>query len=216
MASKLPTRKQFQPYLAEFLGTFLLILLGESALAQTLLSHNTYGSYLTVNLAFAVGLSLSSLLSFPSPDVNPAVTLTLALLRPSRTSARTIALKLLSQFLGAFVGAAAVYLTYRSAIASFDPQYSVPGTSIINTHASAGIFATYPSALYNSNWEAAWSEGLGSAVLMFGVLAIADPVAQRRFAGPHVSLFLLLLGIGASLGWQTGYVSFLPFPLLDE
>jgi aquaglyceroporin related protein len=108
------------------------------------------------------------------------------------------------------VEAAIVYLTYRSVIAAWDPEYTIPGGSILSPtgHAPAGIFATYPSAFFKSNWEAGWQEGLGAAVLMFGALAISDPANAERLPVPQLLIFLLLVAIGASLGWQTGYVSF--------
>jgi glycerol uptake facilitator-like aquaporin len=41
---------------------------------------------------------------------------------------------------------------------------------------------------------------------MFGSLSISDPGNAHRFPAPQLSMFLLLLSIGAALGWQTGYV----------
>jgi aquaglyceroporin related protein len=40
--------------------------------------------------------------------------------------------KLFAQFLGGFVGAAIVYINYRSAIAAWDPEYTIPGGSILS------------------------------------------------------------------------------------
>ncbi|OJJ42079.1 hypothetical protein ASPZODRAFT_20805 [Penicilliopsis zonata CBS 506.65] len=202
---------QLKPYLAEFLGTALLIVIGDGVVAQCLLSDYQYGTWLSINLAWAAAVCLSGYLADPSPTINPAVTLCLALVRPSPTTTgnwrRTIPGKLAAQFLGGFVGAAMVYLNYRSAIHAWDPEYTIPGGSILSPsgHHSAGIFATYPAAVFTSNWEAVFSELLGSAVLMFGSLAISDPINARRFPAPQISLFLLLLMIGAALGWQTGY-----------
>jgi aquaglyceroporin related protein len=122
--------------------------------------------------------------------------------------------KLFTQFLGGFVGAAIVYINYRSAIAAWDPEYAIPGGSILSPTGdnSAGIFSTYPSAFFNSNWEAAFQELLGSASLMFGPLSISDPMNSSRFPAPQISIFILLVGIGTALGWQTGYLSSSPSP----
>ena len=203
------------PYLAEFLGTALLIVIGDGVVAQCLLSDYQYGTWLSINLAWAAAVCLASYLSDPSPTINPAVTICTALVRPSAGQWKTIPGKLAAQFLGGFVGAALVYVNYRSAILAWDPEYTIPWGSILSPtgHHSAGIFSTYPAAFFSSNWEAVFSEVLGSAVLMFGCLAISDPANAHRFTAPHLSLFLLLLSIGAALGWQTGYVS---LPLVTD
>lgn len=204
------SRRSLKPYFAEFLGTSLLIVLGDGVVAQCLLSDYTYGTWLSINIAWAAAVCLSSYLSDPSPAINPAVTICMAIIRPSAGQWRTIPGKLFAQFLGGFVGAAIVYLNYRSAIHAWDPELTVPGGSILSPkgHHSAGIFSTYPSAFFSSNWEAALQELLGSAVLMFGVLSISDPVNAQRYPAPQLSMFLLLLAIGAALGWQTGYVRY--------
>lgn len=202
------SRTTVKPYLAEFLGTALLIVIGDGVVAQCLLSDYQYGTWLSINLAWASAVCISGYLSDPSPTINPAVTICLALIRPSTGQWRQIPGKLAAQFLGGFVGAALVYINYRSAIAAWDPEYTIPFGSILSPtgHHSAGIFSTYPALVFESNWEAAFSELLGSAVLMFGSLSISDPRNAHRFPAPQISVFLLLLMIGAALGWQTGYV----------
>lgn len=218
MAITLPklSRRDLKPYFAEFLGTALLIVLGDGVVAQCLLSNYQYGTWLSINIAWAAAVCLSAYLSDPSPTVNPAVTICLAIIRPSAGQWKRLPAVLAAQFLGGFVGAAIVYLNYRSAIMAWDPEFSVPWGSILSPlgHHSAGIFATYPSAYFSSNWEAVFQEGLGAAVLMFGVLAISDPANGGRFPAPQLAMFVLLLSIGAALGWQTGYVSLcFPYPM---
>lgn len=201
-------RRVLKPYAAEFLGTALLIVIGDGVVAQCLLSDYNYGTWLSINLAWASAVALSGYLSDPSPTINPAVTICLALVRPSEGQWKQIPGKLAAQFLGGFVGAAIVYMNYRSAIKAWDPEYTIPGGSILSPvgHHSAGIFSTYPGAFFESNWEAVFSEMLGAAVLMFGCLSISDPANSHRFPAPQLASFLLLLMIGAALGWQTGYV----------
>ncbi|GAB7351764.1 hypothetical protein MBLNU459_g2341t1 [Dothideomycetes sp. NU459] len=201
------SRKTLKPYFAEFLGTALLIVLGDGVVAQCLLSNYTYGTWLSINIAWAAAVCLSGYLSDPSPAINPAVTICMAIIRPSPGQWKLLPGKLIAQFLGGFVGAAIVYINYRSAILAWDPELTIPGGSILSPsgHHSAGIFSTYPSAFFESNWKAALQELLGSAVLMFGVLSISDPANAQRFPAPQLSMFLLLLAIGAALGWQTGY-----------
>lgn len=199
------SRRNLKPYTAEFLGTTLLVLIGDGVVAQCLLSDYTYGTWLSINLAWASAVVLTLYISNPSPACNPAITLALALLRPSKLQWRQLPGKLLAQFLGGFTGAALVYAEYYSAIARWDPEYTIPGGSILSPqgHHSAGIFATYPSADFKSNWEAVLTETLGASVLMFGVLAIND--GRDREGGREFALFALLLAVGAACGWQTGY-----------
>ncbi|KAL4861708.1 hypothetical protein BDV12DRAFT_179858 [Aspergillus spectabilis] len=202
-----PLLRSLRPYTAEFLGTALIIVIGDGVVAQALLSDYQYGTWLSINLAWASAVCLSGYLSNPSPSCNPAITLVRALIRPERGQWQTLPGKILAQFLGSFVGGALVYINYRSAIAAWDPELTIPGGSILSPsgHHSAGIFCTYPAAFFASNWEAVFSEVLASAVLMFGALSIGDPVNATRFQSPQLSMFLLLLAIGAALGWQTGY-----------
>jgi glycerol uptake facilitator-like aquaporin len=211
-------RRALKPYLAEFLGTALLIVLGDGVVAQCLLSDYQYGTWLSINIAWASAVCLSGYLSDPGPTINPAVTICTALVRPSAGQWKTIPGKLAAQFLGGFVGAAIVYINYRSAIKAWDPEYTIPWGSILSPsgHHSAGIFSTYPSAFFESNWEAVFAEVLGSAVLMFGCLSISDPGNAQRFPAPQLSMFLLLLSIGAALGWQTGYVCSICYFVLVE
>ncbi|KAL4909786.1 hypothetical protein BDW74DRAFT_43691 [Aspergillus multicolor] len=196
-----------KPYAAEFLGTALIIVIGDGVVAQALLSDYQYGTWLSINLAWAAAVCLSGYLADPSPVCNPAISIIMALVRPQPDQWRRLPGKLLAQFLGGFVGAAIVYINYRSAILAWDPEYTIPGGSILSPrgHHSAGIFCTYPAAFFSSNWEAVFNEALGASVLMFGVLSISASANAHRFQSPQLSMFLLLLAIGAAVGWQTGY-----------
>jgi aquaglyceroporin related protein len=199
-------RNTLRPYLAEFVGTALLILIGDGVVAQALLTEYRYANFLSVNLAWASAVALSC---YIGATVNPSITLASAIIRPSKLQWQQLPFKIAAQFSGAFVGAALVYAQYASAIAAWDPEFTVPGGSILSPqgHHSAGIFATYPAEHFGSNWEAAVAEFLGSAVLAFGVYAVADG-RNEVLKAPQFGLFALMVAIGASMGWQTGYVSF--------
>jgi aquaglyceroporin related protein len=213
MALRIPPplhRSTLRPYLAEFIGTLLLILIGDGVVAQALLTNFQYANFLSVNLAWASAVALSC---YIGASVNPAITLASAIIRPSKLQWQQLPGKVAAQFGGAFCGAGLVYAQYASAIAAWDPEFSVPGGSILSPqgHHSAGIFATYPAAHFGSNWEAAVAEFLGSAVLALGVYAVADE-RNGGLKAPQFGLFGLMVAIGASMGWQTGYVSFFDFP----
>lgn len=205
------TRSDLKPYFAEFVGTALIVLIGDGVIAQCLLSDYKFGTWLSINLAWAVAISLSGYLSDPSPTVNPAVSITMALIRPSAGAWKQLPGKIAAQVLGGFVGAALLYANYVSAIDAWDPERTIPGGSILSPtgHNSAGIFATYPTVHYadGDKWGPALNEALGAGFLMFALLTISDPLNKERFVAPQFSIFATLLGIGAALGWQTGYVS---------
>lgn len=208
MAVRIPAslhRSGLRPYLAEFIGTLLLILIGDGVVAQAVLTDFYYANFLSVNLAWAAAVALSC---YVGAAVNPAITLASAIIRPTKLQWAQLPGKMAAQFLGAFVGAALVYLQYASAIKAWDPEYTIPGGSILSPqgHHSAGIFATYPASHFGSNWEAAVTEFLGSSLLAFGASAVADP-KNEGLKAPQFMMFALMVAIGASMGWQTGYVS---------
>ncbi|KAK6003140.1 hypothetical protein QM012_000985 [Aureobasidium pullulans] len=206
MAVRIPAslhRSGLRPYLAEFIGTLLLILIGDGVVAQAVLTDFYYANFLSVNLAWASAVALSC---YIGAAVNPAITLASAIIRPTKLQWQQLTGKIIAQFAGAFVGAALVYFQYRSAIKSWDPEFTVPGGSILSPqgHHSAGIFATYPASHFGSNWEAAVTEFLGSSLLAFGASAVADP-KNEGLKAPQFMMFALMVAIGASMGWQTGY-----------
>lgn len=106
-----------------------------------------------------------------------------------------------AQVLGCFTGAAIIYGNYRSAIQQFEGGDM--RTVGLDT-STAGIFCTYPAA-FMTRTGMFFSEFIASAVLMFIIFAIGDqdnnPAGDK---GPLI-LFFLIFGIGATLGWETGY-----------
>ncbi|KAH0007741.1 aquaporin-like protein, partial [Aureobasidium melanogenum] len=206
MAVRIPAslhRSGLRPYLAEFIGTLLLILIGDGVVAQAVLTDFYYANFLSVNLAWAAAVALSC---YIGAAVNPAITLASAIIRPTKLQWKQLPGKIIAQFAGAFVGAALVYFQYASAIKTWDPEYTIPGGSILSPqgHHSAGIFATYPASHFGSNWEAAVTEFLGSSLLAFGASAVAD-AKNEALKAPQFMMFALMVAIGASMGWQTGY-----------
>lgn len=199
-------KSPLKPYFAEFFGTALLIIFGDGVVAQTILSKHVYGSWLSVNMAWAAAFALSSFLSSPGPTMNPAVTVVLSVFRSNRANHwRSVPGKIVAQLLGAFFGAAIVYALYYNAIDEYENgQRTVPGGSILSgevDHSTAGIFATYPASFLTMT-SAVLSEFLASAILTFGLFAIADKASTNT---SPFAVFVLVLAIGAALGWETGY-----------
>jgi glycerol uptake facilitator protein len=186
------------PWLGEFLGTMVLILLGDGVVASVLLkktkAENAGWMVITSAWAFAVMCGVFTAIACGSPGahLNPAVTIGVAV---ETGDFSHVASFISAQLLGAFLGAALVWL-------HFWPHWK----ETPDQAAKLGIFCTTP-AIRNYPWNFV-SEVIGSFVLVFVVAAIFS----RRVStlGPAAGLgpFLvgsLVWGIGLSLGGTTGY-----------
>jgi aquaglyceroporin related protein len=103
------------------------------------------------------------------------------------------------QLIGAWLGALIVFANYSRAINIFE------GGNGQRTLKSAGLFSTYPLA-YMSSANCFFDEFVGTFVLVFVVFAVSD----GRNSGLHpglipLAIFIVILGIGAAFGMQTGY-----------
>jgi len=156
-------------------------------------------TYLSISFGWAIGTALGVWVSagISGGHINPAVTLALATWRGFPW--KKVPVYIFSQVLGGLVGAALVYANYFHAIDLFE------GGRNIRTLNTAGLFSTYALG-YMTNVSCFFSEFLATAVLLIVVLATTDTHNSPPPAGllPLV-LFLLILGIGASLGMETGY-----------
>ena len=103
------------PLLGEFMGTLVLILLGDSVVANVLLKkskgENSGWIVITTGWGLAVVAGIFTAIAFGSPGahINPAVTLAVAVLSGNWSN---VGLFWVAQFLGAFTGAGLVWLTY--------------------------------------------------------------------------------------------------------
>jgi len=190
---------------AEFLGVALLIVLGAGVNCQVTLSSDPRvadsqkGDHLSINLGWAAGLCLGVWVSagISGGHINPAVTLALATWRDFPW--KKVPGYIFAQVLGGFTGAALVYGNYVSAIDVFENGKG------IRTMRTAGLFATY-ALDYMTNVSCFFSEVLATAVLMIVILAMTDKKNCPPPAGlfPLV-IFIVFMGIGISLGMETGY-----------
>src|SRR6266513_2268309 len=94
--------------LAEFLGTFVLIVFGVGVVAQTVLSKGAAGTMLSINIAWGLAVVMGCYVSagVTGAHLNPAVTLSLAVHR--RFPWTKVAPYTLAQVVGAFVASAVV------------------------------------------------------------------------------------------------------------
>ncbi|KAG2757858.1 major intrinsic protein superfamily membrane channel protein [Suillus brevipes Sb2] len=190
---------------AEFMGAFILCLLGCGGNCQANLSANKNvsanpaGDVVTSNLSWAIGLSLGVWLSanYSGGHLNPAVTIAFATVRGFPW--KKVPIYLLAQLLGALCGAGVVYATYFHAIDI------VEGGSNIRTIAASGnLFGTY-AADYLTSVSAFFTEFIGSAMLITGIFMFTD---KKNGPAPPgvvpVGIFFTVLGISSALGMNTG------------
>ncbi|KAE9395433.1 aquaporin [Gymnopus androsaceus JB14] len=196
-------RQHLQVYLAEFIGTMLLVIFGTAANCQVNLSSDSKvssapkGNYTSVGFGFAVGISLGVWVSakISGGHINPAVTIALATYRGFPW--RRVPGYIFSQLMGGLIGAAIVYANYFHAIDIVEGRG-------VRTLTTAGNFGTYPLD-YMTNVSAFFSEFLGTAILVFIVFTATDPMNAIPSNLVPVMLFVVLLGIALCLGMETGF-----------
>ena len=197
--------------LAEFFGTFVLLLLGLGTCAVNVVGLPGSGRQTVpfgpdnwlINVfgwAFAVMLAAYVSGGISGAHFNPAVTLAFAVAR--KFSWRNVIPYWLAQFAGAFCAAAAVYAVYWAAITAHD--VGVKRGDAMDTF---GIFATSPAAYFHGGYLGPVVDQLvGTAILIVLIAALID----NRNQAPAGNLAPLLIGfviavIGCSYGTNAGY-----------
>jgi glycerol uptake facilitator protein len=191
-----------QAYLAEFIGTMMLIILGDGVVAGVLLreSKAENSGWIVICFGWGMGVAIAvyAVIAISGAHINPAVTLGFASV--GLLPLADVPGYIIAQMLGAFVGGVIVWLAYLP----HWEQTADPGLKL-------GVFCTAP-AIYNTVANLI-TEIIGTAVLVFGVLGIVGNAQQLPQGGADLFTFgivpllvgLLVLGIGLSLGGPTGY-----------
>jgi glycerol uptake facilitator protein len=181
-----------EAYLGEFIGTMILIILGDGVVAGVLLrnskAENSGWIVITFGWGMAVAVAVYCVFQFSGAHINPAVTIALAV--TNQFDWALVPGYIIAQFLGAFVGAIIVWLAYLPHWAETEDE----GLKL-------GVFCTAP-AIYNTPANVI-TEIVGTFVLVFGILGIFGNDLAPGLAPLLVGL--LVLGIGLSLGGPTGY-----------
>ncbi len=192
------------PYVAEFIGTGLLLLLGNGVVANAVLK-DTKGSagsnwmLITAGWGFAVFAAVATVAQYSGAHINPAVTIGLAF--AGAFEWQQVPGFIIAQFAGAFFGTVLVYLVYYK-------HYQVTD----DPAAKLATFATGPAI--RSPGSNLFSEIVGTFVLVFAVLYFVPggevnvrgetiPVGMGSIGALPVGL--LIFSIGMSLGGTTGY-----------
>jgi len=203
--SKLRIRRQIiREFLAELLGTYVLICFGTGASAQAVLSTKLLDQpwsqgfvSLTWGMGVAMGVYVSAGVS--GGHINPAVSLALASV--GKFTLWKVPIYWLAQYLGAFLGAATVYGVYYELIDEFDG-----GTRYVEgVNATAGFWSTYPIPSLSTG-ACMIDQIVGTGILMLCILAITD---EKNNAAPKgvvgLAVGLCVYAIGTAFGMSCGF-----------
>lgn len=199
-----------RPAFAEFLGTLVMIVFGDGSVAQVMLSASPAfpkasmdkGDYQSISWGWGIGVMFGVYIAgCAGAHLNPAVTMANCIYRGFPWW--KLPIYACAQVAGCFCGAAIIYGNYKSAIDVYEGYgiRTVPGYS---ETATAGVFTTYPQPFLTKTGQV-FSEIVASTILMLVIFAIKD---ERNLGAGNLvplMLFFLIFGIGATLGWETGY-----------
>ncbi|OKL40119.1 MIP/aquaporin family protein [Pontibacter flavimaris] len=187
-------------FTAEFIGTMLLILLGNGVVANVVL-HGTKGSnggWIVITTGWALSVFAGVVIAAPysGAHLNPAVTLALALI--GKFSWGQVGPYMAAQLLGAMMGALLVWLLYK-------PHFDATE----NPASQRAVFCTDPAIRHR--FSNTFSEALGTFVLIFVIFYFTNPELgeQKTPIGMGslgaIPVAFLVWAIGLSLGGTTGY-----------
>ncbi|MEO2033301.1 MAG: MIP/aquaporin family protein [Planctomycetaceae bacterium] len=187
------------PYLAEFIGTMILVLLGNGVCANVNLSKSLGKDagwiVVTTGWGLAVTIAVYLVNSISGAHLNPAVTIALATI--GRLGDVNPGGYIAAQIGGAFMGAVLVWLTYLQHWGETEDQGAIRGSFCTG--------APIPHTVSNLITEA-----IGTFVLVLGVLVVLGP--QNLVPGSELQeglapalVGVIVWSIGLSLGGSTGY-----------
>lgn len=194
------------PYLAEFIGTALLVLFGNGVVANVLLARTkgNGGGWIVISAGwgFAVFIGAFCANPFSGAHLNPA--LTVAMAAAGKLAAEQVAGYLAAQMLGGIVGGTLVYAFYYEHFQVTD-----------DADAKLACFSTAPNI--RKLGQALFCEVVGTLVLILPIFLMTE--ATVKFPGADggvetpiglgtlglIPVALLVFAIGLSLGGTTGY-----------
>lgn len=183
-----------EKFLAEVLGTGMLILLGDGVVAGVLLARSKAqnSGWIVITLAWGLAVFCGVVIAGPvsGAHLNPAVTLAVAI--NGGITWDQVPVYWAGEMLGAFLGAVVVFFHYR-------PHWEVTEDADLKL----AVFSTGP-AIRSPLWNFV-SEAVGTFVLIFVIFAFANNGAGGLAALGALPVALLVVVIGLSLGGTTGY-----------
>lgn len=205
---------------AEFLGTFVMIAFGGGVVAMTVaalsesgrgeLMFAASGDWLLIALGWGLAVTFGVYVAggISGAHLNPAITLALAV-RRGFPWAKVLPYAA-AQLLGAYAGAALVYLNYRDAISSYEAAHKIVRGAVggaADSGATFSIFATAPAPYYGTGYAGPLIDQIiGTMLLVLVIFALTDARNQppKSNLAPFV-VGLLVAAIGMSFGANAGY-----------
>ena len=182
------------PYIAEFLGTMMLILLGDGVVANVTLNKSGMKGAGSIQITFAWGLAVmvpAFIFGAASgAHFNPALTIALAV--DGSIGWGLVPGYIIAQFAGAFLGACLVYILFKG-------QYD----ETPDAATKRGTFCTGPS-IRNIPLNIL-SEAIGTFVLVFAIKGIGNVAGAGTVGLNNFLVFGIIVSVGMSLGGLTGY-----------
>ena len=179
-------------FLAELVGTLLLILLGDGVVANVVLkkSKGTGAGWMVITTGWAFAVAVPALIFgvYSGAHFNPALTIAFAAI--GKVAWAQVQVYLAGQFVGAFIGAVLVYIQYMDQFKATESKED-----------KLAVFATGP-AVRNLGVNFI-SEVIGTFVLVFGILGIGDQNLTNGIGTLFVGFLIWVIGL--SLGGSTGY-----------
>ncbi|MDR8408219.1 aquaporin family protein [Nonomuraea sp. 3-1Str] len=197
MAERLKARSMLGELAAEFAGTLILILFGVGVVAQVVAGG--FGDHDSIAWAWGLGVTLGVYVAarISGAHLNPAVTIAMAVFKGFEW--RKVAPFALAQIAGAFVAALIVRFNYAEVLAKVDPGHTVK---------TQGVFSTLPGngVLPVGTWGAFRDQVIGTAILLFLILAVTDVHSTPPLANlaPFI-IGLIVVAIGMAWGTNAGY-----------
>ncbi len=181
------------PFWGEFIGTGMIIILGQGVVSNVVLQKTKgYNSgWVVISFGWAMGVFVGVYCSAAASKahLNPAVTLAFAAL--GKISWKLVPVYMTAQLLGAMAGSVVAWLCFR-------PHFN----QTADADAKLAVFCTAPAI--RSYGDNLMTEGIATFVLILGVLFIAAPTSSLG-ALDALPVSLLVLGIGLGPGGPTGY-----------
>lgn len=186
------------PFIAEIIGTMILILLGNGVVANMSLK-DTYGNgggWIVITLAWGFAVYAGVVISGDASGahLNPAVSIGLAIIGAFPWS--SVPMYIIAQFIGAGLGMVLVWIMYK-------PHYDTTEDAA----AIKGSFCNAPAI--DNTFTNLFSEIIGTFVLVYGIMHITgatiggEPASLGSIDALPVALIVVVVGM--SLGGTTGY-----------
>ncbi|KAH9398750.1 Aquaporin-7 [Tyrophagus putrescentiae] len=167
-------------FIAEFIGTAILMIFGISGCATNLLSHTN--SIIVAGLSYAFGAAAASFFAGPisGAHINPAISFAFCVIR--KTPWYKFPIYMVAQYLGSFVASAIAYGLYFESMKAYDIDLHQNITHSVST---ASIFITLP-ATHITIGPAIADQVVSTGLLAFAILFISDELCYRTPAAIQI------------------------------